>query len=52
MGEVAELVLDGTLCQICGAIVYEGNPNMASDDDISPGYPRSCVDCKDCEDYE
>ena len=35
MGEVAEMMLDGTLCQGCGVLI---------DDDI-PGYPRSCRDC-------
>lgn len=39
MGEVAEMMLDGTLCQGCGVFI---------DEDI-PGYPRSCHDCKKSE---
>lgn len=35
MGEVAEMMLDGTLCQSCG--VYVGTPC---------GYPRDCADCR------
>nr|DAX39360.1 MAG TPA: DNA directed RNA polymerase, 7 kDa subunit [Caudoviricetes sp.] len=35
MGEIAEMTLDGTLCQECGA--YIGEPC---------GYPRSCEDCE------
>jgi hypothetical protein len=32
MGEIAEMMLDGTLCEACGAYI---------DDDI-PGHPRYC----------
>lgn len=35
MGEIAEMMLDGTLCQVCGSII---------DGDTS-GYPRYCEDC-------
>jgi hypothetical protein len=38
MGEIAEGVLDGILCQECG--VFVGMP---------VGYPRSCEDCEDGE---
>jgi hypothetical protein len=34
MGEAAEMMLDGTLCECCG---------VALDGD-SPGYPRYCSD--------
>jgi hypothetical protein len=34
MGDVADMMLDGTLCQTCGE--YLGNPT---------GYPRSCRSC-------
>ncbi len=34
MGEVAEMIIDGTLCERCG--VYLGQPI---------GYPRSCESC-------
>ncbi len=36
MGEVADMMLDGTLCQGCGVFL----------NDDPPGYPCSCHDCK------
>ncbi len=46
MGEIADMVLDGTLCQECGGLVYgEGDPNEALEEEVSPGYPRTCYDC-------
>lgn len=35
MGEIAEMMLDGTLCERCGGVV----------DGTTPGYPRLCSDC-------
>ena len=35
MGEVAEMMLDGTLCQQCGEYIGD-----------AVGYPRTCVDCE------
>ena len=35
MGEIAEMMLDGTLCQVCGGVI----------DGDTPGYPRYCKDC-------
>ena len=35
MGEIAEMMLDGTLCERCGVFL----------DGDSPGYPRYCEDC-------
>lgn len=35
LGEIADMVVNGFLCQECGShIDFEG-----------PGYPRSCEDC-------
>lgn len=34
MGEIAEMMLDGTLCEGCGEYI----------DDDAPGYPRYCSD--------
>jgi len=45
-----ESVLDGTLCIICGEIVYDGDLKTAPEHEVSPGYPRSCIECKECED--
>jgi hypothetical protein len=36
MGEAAEMVLEGALCQECGSYI----------DGETPGYPRSCVGCE------
>lgn len=36
MGEIAEMVLDGLLCEQCGIFV----------DGEETGYPRSCEDCE------
>lgn len=36
MGNVVDLVLDGILCEACGAFV-DGNAS---------GYPRKCIDCR------
>ena len=37
MGEVAEMMLDGTLCQHCG--VYDDH------DDLGGGFPWCCPSC-------
>ena len=34
MGDVADMFLDGTLCESCGIILGDG-----------PGYPRRCAEC-------
>ncbi len=39
MGEIAESMLDGTLCQGCGEFLGEAGP----------GYPRYCASCKESE---
>ena len=36
MGEIAEMMLDGALCEGCGVAMGDGK---------SPGYPRKCSDC-------
>jgi hypothetical protein len=36
MGEIADMMLDGTLCECCGAFI----------DDDAPGHPRYCS--KEC----
>lgn len=41
MGEVAEMMLDGTLCQGCGVLMP---------DHQAPGYPRTCTCC--LQDYD
>lgn len=36
MGEIAEAVINGFYCELCGCLV----------DGEEPGYPRKCSDCK------
>jgi hypothetical protein len=36
MGEIAEMILEGILCQVCGEYI----------DDEPCGYPRTCEECK------
>lgn len=38
MGELAEMTLNGLLCEVCGAYV---------EDFEEPGYPRKCEDCEE-----
>ena len=42
MGEIAEMMLDGTMCQACGEWMYEGSDG--------PGYPQTCAGCGGTED--
>lgn len=35
MGEIADLMLDGDICEVCGVELSEGN-----------GYPQLCEACK------
>lgn len=37
MGEIADMMLDGTLCECCGEYI---------DDDEASGFPRYC--CRQC----
>ena len=46
MREIANMILDGTMCEECGMLVYEGDPKKATKEELSPGYPRHCKDCK------
>ena len=38
MGDVADMIVDGTLCQSCGVLVANGTAS---------GFPRDCDDCKE-----
>jgi len=37
MGEAADDILDGLMCQVCGTLI----------DGDAPGHPRSCEDCEE-----
>lgn len=38
MGDISEMMLDGTLCEYCGCYIEEGE---------AEGYPRKCTDCQE-----
>ena len=38
MGEIADMMLDGTMCQGCGVWLHGGEDG--------PGYPGYCSDCR------
>lgn len=40
MGEIADMMLDGTMCATCGEFIHEGDAD---------GFPRYC--CDDCDPY-
>ena len=35
MGEIADMMIDGTMCQVCGEFINE----------VPPGYPITCAGC-------
>jgi hypothetical protein len=37
MGEIAEMILDGTMCQVCGVWMNDGEDG--------PGHPQTCEGC-------
>lgn len=37
MGEIADMMVNGFMCQSCGQFMPDGE---------EPGYPRDCQDCK------
>ncbi|MFD2705477.1 hypothetical protein [Salibacterium lacus] len=39
MGDMADMMMDGTLCECCGGIVDDDEMTEA------PGYPQTCDDC-------
>lgn len=39
MGEIADMMLDGTMCQYCGVYLHEGEDGA--------GYPQSCDSCNE-----
>jgi hypothetical protein len=37
MGDIAEMMIEGYLCECCGVVI----------DGEEPGYPRQCSDCQE-----
>jgi hypothetical protein len=47
MGDVAEMMLDGILCEICGVLMDDFCGDGVITEDSIPGYPRQCEDCRE-----
>ena len=50
MGDVADDVLNGLLCELCGVWMedcFDENGIVHETFDNPPGYPRQCEDCKE-----
>ncbi len=51
MGEIAEMMLDGTLCEGCGVFMEDLAPENEGDQILDPpGSPRRCDDCEPASD--
>lgn len=37
MGDIAEMILEGILCEVCSIYIQDGE---------KPGYPRKCESCE------
>lgn len=46
MGEIADMMLDGTLCEGCGELM-DGLVNDTDELDEAPGHPRRCAACEE-----
>ena len=48
MGEIAEDIINGECCALCGEYFYR--PNFGNPIPFKHGYPAACKDCyiKDC----
>lgn len=44
MSETTEMILDGTMCQVCGAWMDDVEPGF-----VASGHPRTCEDCLEDE---
>lgn len=52
MGEIADMMMDGTLCASCGSLIEDLIPDEGKELLESPGYPRNCGDCESDVDEE
>lgn len=41
MGDIADMMIEGILCQRCGVLMDD----MTEEGAKAPGYPRDCADC-------
>jgi hypothetical protein len=44
MGDIADMMLDGTLCEQCGSYI-DTRRHDGLDDDEPPGFTQTCKDC-------
>lgn len=45
MGEISEMILDGTLCERCGTLMEDLLVEASKALKEAPGHPRLCSDC-------
>jgi DNA-directed RNA polymerase subunit RPC12/RpoP len=45
MGEIADMMLDGILCETCGVLMDDLIPETGNTLRSAPGFPRQCPDC-------
>lgn len=45
MRSATELIMEGTLCDTCGALIQDLVMDNGEDLKVPPGYPRKCEDC-------
>ncbi|MEX5937153.1 hypothetical protein [Mammaliicoccus sciuri] len=50
MGEITEMIMDGTLCNVCGSLMEDLIPEYGNELKQPPGYSRTCEDCQEWED--
>lgn len=47
MGEISDMMLDGTLCEGCGELMDDLVPDEGNELLEPPGHPRRCADCQE-----
>lgn len=50
MGEIADMMLDGTLCEGCGELMEDLIDDESDELDDPPGHPRRCASCQGDDD--
>lgn len=45
MGDIADMMLDGTLCECCGVLMEDLIDDASDELEDAPGHPRRCADC-------
>lgn len=42
MGDIADAILEGEMCQVCGVYMED-----YIEDGIGPGFPQTCIGCQE-----